>query len=87
MLEELKKYQKEKDDRAAEKHEKEIELMDAQIKSANEPKAVPGSTANKSGNGDDKKGHSYKDPLEQKQHEKVGEGKKQGVQKAQAKAK
>jgi hypothetical protein len=87
LMENIRARQAVKDARETEKHEREMELMDKQIETAGQAPAAGGATpkpATKSGD-KEKKGHSYDDPLEQKKHEKVGAGKKQGVQKARAK--
>jgi hypothetical protein len=77
-----------KDARETEKHEKEMELMDKQIETTGqtpEGSVTTGKPAKAVKPDGEKKGHSYKDPLEQKQHEKVGSGSKQGIQKAEHK--
>jgi hypothetical protein len=85
LMDQLRERQATKDAREAEKHEKEMELLDAQIEAARMHAAVPGGAKPKSGDDKEKKGHSYGDRLEQKKHEKVGEGSKQGIAKARAK--
>jgi len=88
LMQDLQERQKIKDQREEEKHQKEMELMDKQIESAGQAATgVPGSPAKPKASSSDgeKKGHSYNDRMEQKQHEKVGENKKQGLQKAGAK--
>lgn len=75
LMAQLEERQKENDTYNNKKRELELELLEAQIKNANIPPASPAS-----GNGDkNKKGHSYSDKLEQKKHEKVGEGRTQNV--------
>lgn len=93
-MQQLKDRQAQKDQREQEKHDKEMELLDAQIRAANASAQAPkaggifGFGKKPASGGDaEKKGHSYKDPLEQKQHEKVGSGQKQGLQKAAGKEK
>jgi hypothetical protein len=70
---ELLAAQEEKDERDKETHDAEVEATKAG--------AVAAKTAKKDG----KAGHSYADPLKQKSKEKVGQGKRQGVQKAESK--
>ena len=88
VMEDVRRRQGIKDEREAEKHQKEMELMGKQIETAGAPPTAPGGKPKGKAapaSAGEKKGHSYKDPLEQKQHEKVGANKKQGIQKAQAK--
>lgn len=93
LMVELQERQAAKDKRDEEKHAKEMELMDAQIEQARNPPAATGGKApgkvktpkKAQSDSPEGKGHSYKDPLEQRQHERVGQGQKQGLAKAQAK--
>lgn len=87
LMGQLRERQSLKDKREQEKHNKEIELMDAQIEGAKAGQAAPGGKpAKPKGSGDkDKKGHSYSDPLKQREHEKIGSKGKQGLQKARSK--
>jgi hypothetical protein len=75
LIEEIQAAQDEKDAMDKEQH-------DAEIKAMAEGGARPAGSK-KPG---DKKGHSYTDPLEQRKHEKVGAGRKQGLAKARNKA-
>lgn len=91
IIEELKGRQKKLDAQADEKHELEMELLQAQIEqtrnAASSPASPDGSKkpAPKPKKDDDGKGHSYGSRLEQKQHEKVAAGGKsfERMQKAQ----
>ena len=75
LMAQLEERQKENDTYTNRKRELELELLEAQIKNTNMPPASPAA-----GSGDkNKKGHSYSDKLEQKKHEKVGEGRTQNI--------
>jgi hypothetical protein len=94
IMDQVRERQKIKDERETEKHEKDMAMLDKQIETEGQTAAAPAASGGKPKPKDksagpkapgEKEGHSYSDPLKQKQHEKVGAGKKQGVQKAQAK--
>lgn len=68
-MEKLETIQSENDIYNREKRQLELDLLRAQVKNANNPKPVKSSTKESSSN---KEGHSYKDKLEQKKHEKIG---------------
>jgi len=74
LMEQLIQRQEDNDKYTNEKRELEIELMQKQVDA---PVALPGAgggAVKKPAAEGDKKGHSYSDKLEQKAHEKVGEG-------------
>ena len=73
LMEELQERQVEKDEFDRAKRELELEGMRMAAKPKPEKAAKPAAGAG------DKKGHSYKDPLEQKSHEKVGESRTKNV--------
>ena len=82
LLKEIEAAQVEKDKMDKEKHDAEMKQMEA---AAQNPGAG-GPAMKKPGSGSkEKKGHSYSDRLEQRKHEVVGKGKREGVQKAQGK--
>lgn len=72
LMEEIKERQEQNDKYNNEKRELELEALKASAENAENPK-VP-----KPEDGD-KKGHSYSDRLEQKKHEKVGEGRTKSI--------
>lgn len=75
LMAQLEERQKENDTYNNKKRELELELLEVQIKNANMPPVSPAT-----GSGDkNKKGHSYSDKLEQKKHEKIGEGRTQNI--------
>lgn len=76
LMEEIKKRQSEKDTFDSKKKELELKALEVQIETAKNPPAKP---SDSSGEGD-KKGHSYSDKLEQKQHEKIGEHRAQNTE-------
>lgn len=95
VIEELKKRQAKLDKQADEKHELEMQLLQAQVEQTQNaaqaaanpaPGANGGKTAPKPKKDSDGKGHSYSNRLEQRQHEKVsGQGKSfERIQKAQS---
>lgn len=89
LIDEIKNRQKKLDDQADEKHELEMELLKQQIENLKHPPVTAGGTSSAPSvakpKSDDKKGHSYSNRLEQKQHEKVSSSGKsfQRLQKAQ----
>jgi hypothetical protein len=83
-MEQLNARQKENDAYTKEKRELELEGMRIANKMAANPPVKPGVGGAKpkpaAGAGDmNKKGHSYDDKLEQKQHEKIGEGRTKNI--------
>lgn len=90
LIDEVKARQKKLDDQADEKHELEMELLKQQIENLKHPQVTTGGTSSSGASApkpksDDKKGHSYANRLEQRQHEKVSASGKsfQRLQKAQ----
>lgn len=76
------------DAREEEKHNKEMELLDAQVESTRnsgkEAASLNTGAKNSSNSSDDnKKGHSYEDPLEQRKHEKIKSGSSRKLQRLQ----
>lgn len=73
------------------KDQMEMEMHNAQLDQMENPPAPAGvggakpSAPKKPEGRNDKKGHSYSDRLEQKKHERVGKGKREGLQKAAGK--
>lgn len=99
LMNEVELAQAIKDHMDVEMHNAELDQMEASTDAANNP---PAPSAGGSGAGgaakkpvapkhkpgrNEKKGHSYSDRLEQKQHERVGKGKREGLQKAAGKLK
>lgn len=75
LLEKLETKQKTKEAREEEKHNLEMELLQAQIEATKQGPASPagpGGPAKPEKSADKKRGHSYEDRLTQKEHEKVG---------------
>ena len=90
IIAQLKERQAKLDKQADEKHEKEMELLQAQIDATNAKASQPESGTNgvgvKTPKENDGKGHSYESRLQQRQMEKVSTNKKfQRLQKAQGK--
>ena len=75
LMEQIEERQKEKDEYDREKRKLELEIMELQ---ATTPPMTPG-TPKTGATGGEKKGHSYSDKLEQKKHEKVGEGRTKNI--------
>ena len=75
LIAELIRRQKEKDEYDNRKKELELKIMEIQ---ATTPPMTPG-TPKTGATGGEKKGHSYSDKLEQKKHEKVGEGRTKNI--------
>ena len=75
LREQLEKRQKENDEYNNKKRELELELMQKQI----DAPVMQTGAANAKPSGENKKGHSYSDKLEQKKHEKVGEGRTKNI--------
>ncbi len=89
-MEQLRAHQATKDARDTEKHEKEMELMQKQIDAPDAAPGVPGASPKpkaKPAAGEKGKGHSYADPLKQREHEVIGSKGKQGLAKAAGKQK
>ena len=72
LMEEIKERQEQNDKYTNEKRELELEALKASAENAAKP-ATP------KPEGGEKKGHSYSDRLEQKKHEKVGEGRTKSI--------
>lgn len=83
LMKEIEEAQEEKDMIDEENHEAEL----AQMEASTQNPGVGGAPAKKSpsSSSKEKKGHSYKDRLEQRKHEKVGTGKREGLQRAAGK--
>ena len=95
LMTEVELAQAMKDEMDYEQHQADLEATEAQTKSAMNPPAAAGAgggTAKKpsrpkpsTAQPGEKTGHSYKDRLEQKRHEVVGSGKREGLQRAAGK--
>ena len=76
LMSQLMERQKQSDEYTNKKRELELELLQKQIDA---PVGIPGTVSNSSSSSGEKKGHSYSDKLEQKKHEKIGEGRTKNI--------
>jgi len=79
LMEQIEQRQKDNDEYNDEKRRLELELMQKQVDAPITAPGAGGGAPKASAGGDEKKGHSYSDKLEQKKHEKVGEGRTKNV--------
>lgn len=77
LMEQLIERQKLNDEYTTEKRKLELEQMRVSIEQTKNP---PATKPKKTTSGEAKKGHSYSDRLEQKSHEKIGEGRTKNIQ-------